>query len=357
VKARSTLSFGTLATPLAKAQTQVIVSRLQRSHPRLNCQVNIIPNPPTSKRQASEPYLATSAAQVEYLEEQLLAEEFRLIVQRAADLVLPLREGLTYAAVPERSTPYDALLNRQGLIADDLPDGAKIGVLNLRTKSQMLALYPRLNVQILAGGTEAALEALLRRCVVDALIMPAAVTEHMGIQGIVTEIFYPEVMLPSSGQGILIVLARTDDKEAIDLLQALHSEATFLEMEAEHAFMQRFASDQDLPISALAKVERRRIRLEGAIGSLHGTTINRDSLEGAATEAAQIGRELAERLLMSGEAVIDLLEADFPEGLSDLDLDDPLAEDLSDELELDLESELSDELPATEFREDPPETT
>lgn len=371
MKARSSLSFGTLATPLAKAQTQEIITRLQAEHPRSTCQMTIVPSPISPEEQGDEPFLAASSAEVEFLETQLLAGEFRLVVQRAPDLILPLHEGLTYAAIPERNTPYDSLLNRKGLIADELPDGARVGVLNLRTKAQMQALFPRLNIQTLSGGADSALEVLLRRCQVDALVLPAAVSEHLGIQGIVTEIFYPELMLPSSGQGILVILAKEEDKAAIDMMRAVHSEATFLEMEAEHAFMQRFATDQDLPLSALAQVERRRIRIEGAISSLRAATLNRASHEGPAASAVQIGTELAEKLLLSGDAVIDLLEADFPDGLPPADLDDTLAGDLPDDLEggfdgdldgelggdldSDLEANIADDLPDAGLKEDPTE--
>jgi hydroxymethylbilane synthase len=334
---------------LAKAQTQVVISRLQATQPRLTCQMNIIPSPDKSDDKRSEPFMAATAREVEYLEGLLLAGEFRLMVQRAADLVLPLQEGLTYAAIPERDTPFDALLNREGLIADELPDGATVGVLNVRTKAQMHSLWPRLRIRLLPGGLDSALEVFLRRSEVDGLMLPAAAAEHLGIQGIVTEIFYPEMMLPSSGQGILVVLSREKDREACDALQGIHSEATFWEMEAEHAFLQRFASDQDLPVSSLAQVERHHIQITGAIGSVHGSSLNRITRQGPAANAAAIGSELAEKLLLSSEAVIELLEADFPDGLPFAAADD----ELEDEQETDLTAELVDELAEDELPESP----
>jgi hydroxymethylbilane synthase len=329
-KARPALSFGTLPTPLAKAQTQAVIDRLQDHHARLACQMTIVPSPPTSTAASSEPYFAATAAEVQYLEDQLLAKEFRFVVIRAADIVLPLREGVTYAAVPARDTPFDAFLNRQGLILDDMPDRVVIGVLNLRTKIQMKQLWPRFNFRLLQGGIDNALELFLRQCELDGLVVPAASAEHLGIQGIVSEIFYPEMMLPSSGQGILVVLRREEDHEGRKLLKIMHSEASFLEMEAEHAFMQRFASDQDLPVSVLAQVDRNRICVTGAIASLH-TPANQETIEGKALHASQLGAELAEKLIMSGESVIDLLEADFPEGLpNEFELDDPDADETVD---------------------------
>jgi hydroxymethylbilane synthase len=347
------LSFGTLASPLARAQTQQVISRLQAVQARLNCQMTIIPSPCLDEQKRQEPYLAVSRAEVEFMEQQLRNGEFRLMVQRAADLVLPLLEGLIYAAVLRRDTPYDALLNRKGLIADDLPEGARVGVLNLRTMAQMHALWPRLKIQLLRGGVDSALEILLRQAAVDALVIPAAAAEHLGIQSIVTEIFYPEMMLPSSGQGILAILAHKKDKEACELLQPLHSEATFQEMKAEQAFMQRFTSDQDLPVSALAQVDRNQIQVTGAIASVRGSSLSWATQEGAAAEAETIGAQLAEKLLLESDVVIDLLEADFPNGLPQSEGDASLEGDFLQELDAEAAAELTDDLMDDEFSETP----
>jgi hydroxymethylbilane synthase len=350
-KSRLVLSFGTLGSSLAKSQTQAVISRLQEIHPRLTCQMTIVPSPLDNSQRGGEAYLAATAAEVEFLEEQLLAGEFRYVVQRAQDLVLPLRKEVAYAAVPPRDTPFDAFLNRQGLIADEMPEHAVIGVLNIRTKAQMQHLWPRLTFQIVPGGLDGALESFLRRCDLDGLVLPAAAAEHLGIQGIVTEIFYPELMLPSSGQGILVVLNREDDQEGRDLLKDLHSEVTFREMEAEHSFMQRFTSDQDLPIGVLAQVDRKKICVTGCICSLHGMA-NQETAEGDTANAAQIGTDLAERLLLSGESFIDLLEADFPDGLPEEELENTRSDTLTDALADPLVDPLVDPLSDAELTEE-----
>ncbi len=336
------ISFGSLASPLAKSQTQFVISRLQAIRPRQTCQMTIVPTPVADSAKADEPFLAAAAAEVEFLEEQLLAEEFQVVVVAAPDLVLPLREGVTYAAVPERSTPYDAFLNRQGLIIDEMTAGSVIGVPNLRTRIQMQSLWPDLEFPILTGGLDRGLESLLRQCQVDGLVLPAGAAEHLGIQGIVSEIFYPEMILPSSGQGTLVALGRQDDQDLRDLLQPLHSLQTFQEMTAEHAFMQHFASDLDLPISVLAQVKQEQIHLTGATGSAHGVSTKSVTLSGDSEQAEMLGSELARLLLQDGQTVIDLLEADFPDGLPAGDLESDFEEEPEDELGDDLRAELAD---------------
>lgn len=331
------VSFGCLNSQLAKDQTKAVLDQLQDVNPRLACRLQVVPSPVSPEALVDESFLAASAAEVEFLEEQLLAGEFRLAVVRALDLVLPLRPGLHYAAVMRRSNPFDAFLTRQNAIIDDMPDGATIGVLNLRSRTQMASLWPNLQFQLLRGGVHAALESLLRRCDLDGLVTPAAVAEHLGLQSIVAEIFSPDLMLPSGGQGILVVLGREDDAEAVELLSGLHSVETHREMEAEHAFLQRFASDLELPVGVLARCERGRLRITGAVGSSESDHHAMVTREGAADKAASLGVSLAEALLADDSALISLLEADFPEGVpeDEDELQDPDLEVLREMTEID----------------------
>jgi hypothetical protein len=217
----------------------------------------------------------------------------------------------------------------------------------------MQALWPQLEIRVLTGGVEGAVEMMLRHGLVDGLVLPAAVTEHLGIQAVVTELYYPEMMLPSSGQGILVVLARADDREARELARAVHSPATRLEMVAELAFLERLASDQDVPAGVLAQVDGKKVYVTGAIASPSGKSVSRASREGPALQAAELGAAVAEQLKLNANALIDLLEADFPDGLPAAQLDHDVEAELSEPLDEalegdfaagDLETQLDDEL-------------
>ena len=151
--------------------------------------------------------------------------------------------------------------------------------------------------------------------------MPASVTEDLGIQGIVAEIFAPEFILPGPGQGTRAVVGRANDHEARDLLSDLHSRASADELTAEHAFCRRMISDQDLPVGALARVRGKHISIVGSTGS--GS--NRITVKGGRGDADKVGDGLATRMLCTVDTFADLLEADFPDGLPDDDDSDDLA--------------------------------
>ena len=307
------ISFGSLASPLARNQTQAVITRTQERQPRLTCQLNIWDSPVTSRKKENEPFFAASSGEMEFLEQQLIREQARLAVVEAADMVLPLPEDLTIICVPDRATPFDAYLNRQGLIMDEMEPGSCVGVLSIRSRNQMQDLWPDISFRILRGGVDLAMEIHLQCTEIDGLVLPAAVTEHLGIQGIVSEIFAPEFILPGPGQGTLVILGRAGDQEARELLADLHSPDTAIELETEQAFCSRMISDQDLPVGALARVVGNEVIITGTTGP--GT--KRIVVNGKIHEAEEVGSGLAQQILSCGESFADLLEADFPDGLPD----------------------------------------
>ena len=321
------ISFGSLASPLARNQTQTVIDRIQDSQPRLTCQLNIWDSPTTAAEKVNEPFVAASRGEMEFLEQQILREQARLVVVEAADMVLPLPEGLAVICVPDRATPFDAYLNRQGLIMDEMEPGSCVGVLSIRSRAQMRSLWPDISFRILRGGVDRAMETHLKKSEIDGLVLPAAVTEHLGIQGIVAEIFAPEFILPGPGQGTLVILGRSNDQEARELLSDIHSPDTAVELESEHSFCRRMISDQDLPVGALARVIGREVAITGTTGP--GT--KRIVVNGPTGEAEAVGSGLADQILSRGESFADLLEADFPDGLpEDSDEDVSLLEELPD---------------------------
>jgi len=312
VKARE-LNFATLVSPLARSQAQAVINLIATYLPQIDCQLDILPSPVPVQQKSEAIFASLSPTEVDYLERLLLAETSRLIVVEAADMTLPLPDGLSVSCVPPRATPFDAYLNRQGLIMDEMDPGSRIGVMTMRSRCQMAALWPDLNFRILSGGVDKAMETHLHGSVVDGLVIPAAATENLGIQGIVSEMFAPDFMLPSPGQGILAIVGRTTDAEARELLAELHSVDTAVAMATERAFCSRMVSDQDLPVGALAKVENGKIHIVGATG----TCQNRIVVTGGLDDAEAVGMGLAQQILSSGESLADLLEAEFPDGLPD----------------------------------------
>lgn len=307
---RDRLRFAALDSPLARGQAQAVIDRLQQRARNLACELDLLASPQPEAERAQETFIAASRAEVTFLLEQLNEGRTRLLVLEAADLLAAGATGARIACVPDRAAPFDAFLNRGGVIMDEMATGARIGVLSQRVRAQLAALWPDLRFRILRGGVDRAMETHLRRSEIDGLVLPASVTEHLGIQGIVAEIFAPEFVLPGPGQGTLVVLARPDDAEARELLAPLHSEDSAIELAAETAFHRRMLPDQDLPVSALASVGEDGLVILGGTGAGR----QRISVSGTPAEAEAVGDGLATQILGRSDTFADLLEADYQEG-------------------------------------------
>ncbi len=320
------LKFATLSSPLARSQTQTVIDHIEAQLEGVSCRMDALSSPVSASTRAEATFLALCPAEITCLEEQLLSGAADLLVVEAADVMMPLPEGLAVICVPPRATPFDAYLNRQGLIMDEMDPGSRVGVMSMRSRCQMAALWPDLSFRIMRGGVDQAMETHLRKSDIDGLVLPAAVTENLGIQGIVAEIFAPEFILPSPGQGTLAVIGRADDEAGRALLAELHSIPTALAMAAEQSFCSCMVSDQDLPVGALAEVSKHQLHMVGGTGACS----NRIVVSGDLDEAEVVGMGLAQQILCSGESLADLLEAEFPDGLPD-DIGEPDDDDVVDE--------------------------
>ena len=337
MKSTGTFTLGTLDGRLNRAQTRLVDERLRRFHPKAVFDMATVADPESHRASRDKYYSTHSPAEVEFLQRQLLDGAFQLVDICAEDLSLPLPEGLVLAAVLERDTPYDALLHRDALIADDLEPGTRVGVLSRRSHAQISALWPALKPVLMSGGVVAAVEAFLQRGTCNCLVIPAAQGERLGVQDVMSEIFFPEMMLPGAGQGLIALLARENDTEVLAMAAEADSAQSHQELTAELTFRERIRTDQDCALGVLAQANDGQLIITGAIGSLTGSAPNQAVLRGPADEAAALGKRLAEELLSQPAALIDLLEGDFPEGIP-ADADDDLPPEDDPDLEAEIEA-------------------
>lgn len=316
------LRIGSLPTPLARSQSQAFIDMAKEMAPMLNCALTMIDDEVDSPNTGNEVFTATSHRQIARLGEMLLDNQMDAIVLEAADLPLIPPAGCDILCSPPRVTPFDAYLNREGKIMDEMEPGARVGIMSARARAQMQHLWPDIDFLLMQGGIDHAMETHLQHSDIDGLVLPAAATEHLGIQGIVAEIYAPEFILPGPGQGVLVVLGRQGDEETRAALNPMHCPATMVEITAEMAFRRQMVSDMDIPVGVLARVHEDEVVIVGSTG----TCRNRHSVNGPFDQAEEVGLGLARQILSTGEALVDLLEADFPDGLPDdddaLDSDD-----------------------------------
>ena len=225
-------------------------------------------------------------------------------VHSAKDLPGAMTAGLAIVSVPRREDARDVWLGPGRSLAE-VPAGATVGTVSRRRRSQLLALRPDLNPVEMHGNVDTRIRRL-REGEVDGLVLAMAGLCRLGRQDEAAFAFGPDEMVPASGQGALVVQARSGEQETGGLrdLNDFESERRLL---AERATVVALGADCSSPVGVHALIDGDRITLEGFVGLEDGSEWIRDSVEGSSTQPEAVGRELARRMVAAGAG--DLLEA------------------------------------------------
>ena len=286
---------GTRGSALALAQTRFVVERLKESWPEAEFKVKTIK---TRGDQGANPM--EQAIFVKELQEALLSREIDIAVHSLKDLPTEEPPGLKIAAIPRRQDPRDAFLGKVYKRLEDLPEGAVVGTSSIRRKAQLLAHRPDLVVKDLRGNVDTRLAAL-GNGEYDGIILAAAGLIRLDLRNRIDQFLEPEVMLPAPGQGALALEVRQGDDLAEELCYALHHHPSHDRVRAERAFLRGLGAGCLAPVGALAQVaEDGTLLLEGMVLTPDGKSFIRAEIEGDASEAEELGLELAQDVLEQG---------------------------------------------------------
>ena len=237
------------------------------------------------------------------IEEALLDRRADLAVHSLKDLPTELPVGLTLAATPRREDARDALVGRR---LDELAPGAKVGTSSLRRAAQLMRLRPNVVVESIRGNLDTRLRKLAEGRY-DAILLACAGLKRMGWADRIAEILEPETMCPAAGQGALAVETRAGEEH---LVAQLEDPATRAAVTAERAVLGALGGGCQTPIGAHARVENGRIVLLAVMIAPDGGRFVRAEEQGAAGDAAALGREAASRLLAGGgREILDAVHA------------------------------------------------
>lgn len=250
---------------------------------------------------------------VKEIEEALLAGSIDLAVHSMKDVPTILPDGLHIGIVPQREEARDAFVSTRYRNLDELPQGAVVGTSSLRRKAQLLALRSDLQIHDLRGNVGTRLSKLDNGDF-DAIILAGAGLRRLNLQARITALLPSAQMLPAIGQGALGIELRLSDTELLEQLQPLHHYETAATVAAERAYLARLEGGCQVPIGAYALLQDDMLALTGLIASVDGVTLLRETFSAPASDAALLGRTLAEELLGRGGKTI--LEAVYQALLS-----------------------------------------
>ena len=150
---------------------------------------------------------------VKEIERKILEGDIDLAVHSAKDMPSELPEGLEVAAYLGRDDPSDCLVTADGRGLAELEEGARIGTSSPRRAFQLLDLRPDLKVVPMRGNLDTRMRKL-EEGVCDAIVVAYCGLLRLGLGERASEVFDPELFLPSAGQGALALEVRSGDEVA-----------------------------------------------------------------------------------------------------------------------------------------------
>lgn len=287
----------TRGSALALTQTRAVAEAL--SEEGVNTEIRTVS---THGDQDIKTHLAAFGgfgAFVKALEEEMLAGRGDAAVHSLKDVPSCLPEGLEMAAFLPRGPVQDVLVTREGLSLEELPEGATLGTSSLRRKAQVLRERPDIRIVPFRGNVGTRLNHIATG-VVDATILAAAGIVRLGMS---LDGFSVLPFVTAPCQGIIGIETAVGGEHAV-VLKAIDHFPTRMEALAERAFLAQVGCGCHLPLAALARYVKGRVRIEAHVYADDGSQAESAVLErfvasdaDAVALGAALWRELADRPL------------------------------------------------------------
>ena len=302
---RKEIKIGTRASLLAVTQSTMIKELIEGQHPGTSVELVKIMTKGDKILDVPLAKVGGKGLFVKELEDALLDGRADPAVHSMKDVPTDLPGGLHLGVVTERENPRDAFVSNKYSNVLELPQGATVGTSSLRRKSQLAAMRPDLMIEDLRGNVDTRLRKL-DEGMYDAIILASAGLNRLGKSDRITSLIEPVHMLPAIGQGALGIELRVVDAELLEGLDFLNHVPTAIAVTAERAFLLRLEGGCQVPIGAYATAEGNKVTLTGLIASVDGKEILKEHSTGPAEKAAEMGTELAEKLLgLGGRQILD----------------------------------------------------
>ena len=120
-------------------------------------------------------------------------------------------EPRAHMVIPVREDNREALIARDGLTLDQLPQGARVGTSAPRRISQLRALRPDLDIRPLRGNIERRM-GFVEDGELDAIVLAYAGLQRGGYGARTTQLFDADVFMPAPAQGCLLYTSDAADE-------------------------------------------------------------------------------------------------------------------------------------------------
>lgn len=259
------IRIGTRDSELALWQAKTVQQQLEH----LGHKTQLVPVKSTGDMRLDKPIYQLGIVGVftRILDEAMLNNEIDIAVHSLKDVPTILPEGIVQAAVIKRGNVRDTLVfkNNEEFLSQKK---AVIATGSLRRKSQWLNRYPTHTVVGLRGNVNTRLQKLEENDW-NAAIFAAAGIGRIGLRP--ENAINLDWMVPAPGQGAIMVTARADDEDMLNICREINHEETEICTTIERKFLNLLEGGCSAPIGALAFVKNEEVSFQGILLNLDGS--------------------------------------------------------------------------------------
>ena len=291
-ESKKIIKVGSRASRLAVIQSEIIMRQIEECCPGVKTELVTMKTTGDKILDKTLDQIGGKGLFVKELDEALRAGEVDLTVHSLKDMPGVVPDDLPLSAFSHREDPRDVLVLPAGKTEFDM--SLPVGTSSLRRSLQIKELFPGVSTAPVRGNVETRLRKL-DEGQYSALVLAAAGLKRLGLEGRISRYFSPEEMIPSACQGILGIQMRAGDDT--DIAEMINDESSMSCALAERAFVKAIGADCGSPDTAFAQTEGGQMRIMGLRYDAENDRIIRDCISGSAAEAAELGRELADRMM------------------------------------------------------------
>lgn len=319
------INVGTRKSPLALAQTEIVVSALQALFPTLRFPVHSMTTTGDRDQNTALYNFGGKGLWTSQLEDRLVRGELDVVVHSLKDIPTSLPAGCVLGCVTKREDPRDTLVIKRQLADEhgwtclqDLPEGSVVGTSSVRRIAQLARRHPSLRFKDVRGNIQTRLRKLDEDPEMAAIVLAAAGLKRMGLDHRISQFIDLENggILHAVGQGALGVECREGDERVLRALARLQDPETALACGAERSLMRTLEGGCSVPIGVETHWVRTQLRLRATVVSAAGTEgVDAEVTETIATpEAAEeLGKRVALDLVRRGaDKILDAINAARP---------------------------------------------
>ena len=229
------------------------------------------------------------------IEKELQDKNIDVAVHALKDMPALETKGLKTDSFLERNDPREILITMNKKKLSELKKNSIIGTSSFRREYQIKKIRSDLECKLIRGNVDTRIKKL-KDGIYDAIILSYAGIKFLNFDDEISEIFSPEQVIPSAGQGIIALQCREGDEEIISVLKKINHNETFMRAHVERNILKVLEGDCETAVGAHSIIKDDKIIVEAELFSLDGTKRFYEKKTGKAEDFSQIGRELGQIL-------------------------------------------------------------